>query len=48
MHIDPRTNNIIQNIYITKTVKEGDRVVFKVLDTIPNVTDPPDACHLKT
>lgn len=48
MHIDPRTNNIIQNIYITKTVKEGDRVVFKVLDTIPDVTDPPDACHLKT
>ena len=38
--IDPETRDIVQNIYVQKIVKKGDRVGIEVIDTIPNVKDP--------
>ncbi len=38
--IDPATRDIVQNIYVQKVVKSGDRIGIEVLDTIPNVKDP--------
>lgn len=38
--IDPATRDIVQNIYVQKVVKAGDRIGIEVLDTIPNVKDP--------
>jgi branched-chain amino acid transport system substrate-binding protein len=46
MAIDPKTNNVIQNIYISETVKQGDRIVDKIVDVIPNVSDPSDRCRM--
>ena len=37
---DPKTQNVIQNIYIREVVRAGDRLENKVLATIPNVRDP--------
>ena len=38
--IDPETRDIVQNIYVQKVVKKGDRIGIEVIDTIPNVKDP--------
>jgi branched-chain amino acid transport system substrate-binding protein len=38
--IDPETRDIVQNIYVQKVVKKGDRVGIEVIDTIANVKDP--------
>jgi branched-chain amino acid transport system substrate-binding protein len=38
--IDPETRDIVQNIYVQKVVKKGDRIGMEVVDTIPNVKDP--------
>ena len=38
--IDAETRDIIQNIYVQKVVKIGDRLGIQVLDTIPAVKDP--------
>jgi branched-chain amino acid transport system substrate-binding protein len=38
--IDPATRDIVQNIYVQKVIKKGDRVGIEVIDTIPNVKDP--------
>ncbi|MFI4988251.1 MAG: ABC transporter substrate-binding protein [Alphaproteobacteria bacterium] len=38
--IDPETRDIMQNIYVQKVVKDGDRLAIKVIDTIPAVKDP--------
>ena len=38
--IDPETRDIVQNIYVQKVVKKGDRIGIEVVDTIPSVKDP--------
>lgn len=47
MKIDPKTNHVVQNIYIAQTVNEGDKIKFKLLDTIPQVTQDASACQMK-
>jgi branched-chain amino acid transport system substrate-binding protein len=44
--MNPANNNVDQNIYIAKTVKKGDAVVFELIDTIPNVTTDASACKM--
>lgn len=46
MKIDPKTNNIIQNIYMIQVVEDGGKLVHKVLETVPNVQDPPNGCNM--
>lgn len=46
LKIDPKTNNVIQDIYIYEAKKAGDKVDFTVLDKIPAVQDPPNGCKL--
>jgi branched-chain amino acid transport system substrate-binding protein len=46
LKIDPKTNNVIQDIYIYEARKAGDKVDFVVLDKIPAVQDPPNGCKL--
>jgi branched-chain amino acid transport system substrate-binding protein len=46
LRIDPKTNNIIQNLYIYKVVKTDGKIGFQVLETIPAVQDPPNGCKL--
>lgn len=46
MRIDPKTNNVIQNIYMVEVVNEGGKPVHKVLDTYKNVQDAPNGCKL--
>jgi len=48
LRIDPKTNNVIQNIYIYEARKDGGKVDFHVLDTIPAVQDPPNGCKLSS
>jgi branched-chain amino acid transport system substrate-binding protein len=38
--IDPATRDIVQNIYVQKVVKKGDRIGIEIVDTIPAVKDP--------
>lgn len=38
--IDPKTRDIVQNIYVQQIVKKDGRLAMKVLDTIPAVKDP--------
>ena len=44
--IDPRTNNVIQNIYIFKVVNGDQGPELKVLDTIEAVKSPGEGCNL--
>lgn len=44
LEIDPATNNVVQNIYIYKTVQNGGTFTQEVLDTIPAVKDEPNGC----
>jgi len=46
LKIDPKTNNIIQDIYIYEARKTGDKIDFNVLSRIQNVQDPPNGCKL--
>jgi branched-chain amino acid transport system substrate-binding protein len=46
MKIDPKTNNIVQNIYMIQVVEDGGKLVHKVLETVPNVQDPPNGCTM--
>ena len=46
LKIDPKTNNIIQDIYIYEAKKAGDAIDFNVLSRIKNVQDPPNGCKL--
>lgn len=43
--IDPETRDIVQNIYVQRIEKRDGRLVMKILDTIPAVTDPCKALH---
>ena len=42
--IDPRTNNVIQNIYVARIEETGDSVGAVIRHTFPNVQDPPNGC----
>ncbi len=44
--IDPKTNNIIQNIYMIEVKEVDGKPTHVVLDTIKNVQDPPSGCTL--
>ena len=44
--IDPKTNNVIQNIYISEVQSVGDSVAAVVQDVIHNVQDAPNGCSL--
>ena len=44
--IDPRTNNVIQNLYIFEVQAQGDGVAAVVQDVIADVQDPPNGCTL--
>lgn len=46
LRIDPKTNNVIQDIFVYEAQKDGDKVDFKVLDKFPQVQDPPNGCKL--
>jgi branched-chain amino acid transport system substrate-binding protein len=47
LEIDPATNNIVQNIYVYETVKDGDALTQKVIGTIEGVRDEPNGCKLQ-
>lgn len=40
IEIDANERDIIQNVYIRKVVRKGDRLVNETIDTIPAVKDP--------
>lgn len=44
--IDPKTNNVVQNIYISQVQKSGDTVAAVVKEVIHDVQDPPNGCSL--
>jgi len=44
--IDPKTNNIVQNIYVFETVAGADGLTQKLLDTYENVQDPVAGCSM--
>ena len=44
--IDPKTNNVIQNIYVARIEEMGDSVGAVIKHTFPNVQDPPNDCTL--
>lgn len=46
LRIDPKTNNIIQDIVIFKTEKAGEQINLNVIETIPQVQDAPNGCTL--
>jgi branched-chain amino acid transport system substrate-binding protein len=43
--IDPKTRDIVQNIYIRRIVKEGDTLINREIETIPHVKDPWKELH---
>lgn len=47
MTIDPKTNNVVQNIYMVQVVEQNGKAGYKVLKTYPNVRDEPNGCNLK-
>ena len=47
LKIDPATNNVVQNIYVYETVADGEALTQKIVDTIPEVRDPPNGCKLQ-
>ncbi|MBS35202.1 MAG: ABC transporter [Thiotrichales bacterium] len=44
--IDMQTNNVVQNIYISRVESQGDSVAAVVQEVLPNVQDPPNGCEL--
>ncbi|MEQ8291484.1 MAG: ABC transporter substrate-binding protein [Roseovarius sp.] len=46
VEIDAATNNIVHDVYIYETVKEGDGLTQKILGTIEAVRDEPHGCEL--
>lgn len=46
VEIDAATNNIVQDVYIYETVKEGDGLTQKVPGKIEAVRDEPNGCQL--
>lgn len=46
LEIDPKTNNIVQNVYIYDIVDEGGTLKQKLLDTVEAVRDESNGCAL--
>jgi len=46
LEIDPATNNVVQNIYIYDTVKDGDALTQKVVGQVTGVRDDVNGCKL--
>ncbi|MBV1902176.1 MAG: ABC transporter substrate-binding protein [Marinosulfonomonas sp.] len=46
LEIDPATNNVVQNIYIYDTVKDGDGLTQKVVGQLTGVRDDVNGCKL--
>ncbi|MBV1866871.1 MAG: ABC transporter substrate-binding protein [Marinosulfonomonas sp.] len=46
LEIDPATNNVVQNIYIYDTVKDGDGLTQKVVGQVNGVRDAVNGCKL--
>ncbi len=46
LRIDPKTNNVIQNIYIFRNEFRDGKVQQNVLETVGNVQDKPNGCSL--
>lgn len=46
MRIDPKTNNIVQNIYMVEVQEKNGKPTHVVLDTIKDVQDPPGGCNM--
>ena len=44
--IDPKTNNVIQNIYVAQVEEQGDSVAAVIKHTFENVQDAPNGCTL--
>ncbi|MBF2761455.1 MAG: ABC transporter substrate-binding protein [Ectothiorhodospiraceae bacterium AqS1] len=42
--IDPKTHNVIQNIYVGRIEKQGDAIGAVIKHTFPDVQDPPLGC----
>ena len=47
VEIDAATNNIVHDVYIYETVKEGDGLTQKILGTIEAVRDEPHGCRAR-
>ena len=45
-HIDPATNNVIQDIYIFEMRQTGYNIRHVVIDKIADVQDPPNGCKM--
>ena len=46
LRIDPKTNNVIQNIYIFRNHFRDGKISQEVLETVGNVQDAPNGCTL--
>jgi branched-chain amino acid transport system substrate-binding protein len=46
LRIDPKTNNIVQNIYMIEVKDVGGKPTHVVLDTLKDVQDPPSGCNM--
>lgn len=46
LKIDPATNNVVQNIYIYETVKNGENLTQKVIGVVEGVRDDSNGCVL--
>ena len=46
VRIDPKTNNIIQNIYMVEVKDKGGQADYVILDTVKDVQDEPNGCKL--
>jgi branched-chain amino acid transport system substrate-binding protein len=46
LRIDPKTNNIVQNIYMVEVKEVGGKPTHVVLDTLKDVQDPPSGCNM--
>jgi len=42
-----KTNTVLQNIYIVRTVKKGDKVGYDIVDTYKDFEDPIQGCNLR-
>jgi branched-chain amino acid transport system substrate-binding protein len=46
MTIDPKTNNVVQNIYMIEVVDHDGKAAYKVLKTYKDVRDAPNGCNM--
>jgi branched-chain amino acid transport system substrate-binding protein len=46
VRIDPKTNNIVQNIYMVEVKDKGGQPDYVVVDTVKDVQDEPNGCKL--